>query len=369
MSQTRECPPKRLTAYSSLKCVRPFCFEARQNKLQIRGEGRSLKDFYGLQVEIPVRRLPVLNFGFILSSFSFMISSYFYLRRKKDAIIYTIDMDNFSFVFLRFLGLPYFSEIHGAKKKAFFWEVFLKKISGSIVINNNIKKSLMGTFGLASKKIMVKPNGIDLEMFSGTITKEEARKKLDLPPDKKIAIYVGREVSWKGMGILLEAQKFLTDETIYIISDRPYQEIPYWLRAADLCIVIGTKKNEYSYLHTSPMKLFEYMASGRPILAADTPANREIVSENEAYFYEPDDPKDLADKISKIIFGVYEKDMTDFWAQKIWAINGFVRENILGDKKALDVGCGPRKLPGATGMDIAKVPGVDDVKDAKKTPC
>ncbi|KKR04494.1 MAG: group 1 glycosyl transferase [Candidatus Peregrinibacteria bacterium GW2011_GWC2_39_14] len=315
-----------------------------------RGEGRSLKDFYGLQVEIPVRRLPVLNFGFILSSFSFMISSYFYLRRKKDAIIYTIDMDNFSFVFLRFLGLPYFSEIHGAKKKAFFWEVFLKKISGSIVINNNIKKSLMGTFGLASKKIMVKPNGIDLEMFSGTITKEEARKKLDLPPDKKIAIYVGREVSWKGMGILLEAQKFLTDETIYIISDRPYQEIPYWLRAADLCIVIGTKKNEYSYLHTSPMKLFEYMASGRPILAADTPANREIVSENEAYFYEPDNPKDLADKISKIMTNLLDSKLkvdnarakveNYTWSKRAKEILEFIRngQHSVSDISSLGVG-------------------------------
>ncbi len=266
-----------------------------------RGEGGSLKDFYGLKVEIPVRRLPVLNFGFVFSSFSFMFAYFFYLRDKKNAIIYTIDMDNFSFVFLRFLGLPYFSEIHDAKRKTFFWEVFLKKISGAIVINNNIKKSLMGTFGLASENILVKPNGIDLEMFSGKITKEEARKKLDLPPDKKIAIYVGREVSWKGMEILSEAQNFLQPSTIKVVSDRPYQEIPYWLRAADLCIVLGTKKNEYSYMHTSPMKLFEYMASERPILAADTPANREIVSENEAYFYEPDNPKDLADKINKIM--------------------------------------------------------------------
>ncbi|OGF93739.1 hypothetical protein A3G54_04275 [Candidatus Giovannonibacteria bacterium RIFCSPLOWO2_12_FULL_44_15] len=63
-----------------------------------------------------------------------------------------------------------------------------------------------------------------------------------------------------------------------------------------------------------------------------------------------------------------KKDMTDFLAQKIWTPRGFVKENILGDKKALDVGCGPRKLPGATGMDIAKFPGVDIAHDANKTP-
>jgi len=60
--------------------------------------------------------------------------------------------------------------------------------------------------------------------------------------------------------------------------------------------------------------------------------------------------------------------MTDLLAQKIWAMNGFVRENILGDKKALDVGCGQRKLPGATGMDKSKISGVNIVHDVNKTP-
>lgn len=269
--------------------------------LPARGKASSLKEFYGLKIEIPVRRIPVLNLGFILSSLSFMLSYFMYLLGKKNALVYTIDMDNFSFVSLRLLGLPYFSEIHGAKNKNFIWSIFLKKISGGIVINKNIKESLLKTFGLAREKIIVQPNGIDLEMFSDKISKEEARAKLNLPPDKKIAIYVGRRTWWKGMEILAEAEKLLAPGTICVVENRPYREIPLWIRAADLCLVLGTKKNEYSYLHTSPMKLFEYMASGRPILAADTPANREIVSENEAYFYEPDNPKDLADKIEYIL--------------------------------------------------------------------
>ena len=265
------------------------------------GSAKSLKEFYGLKVEIPVKKLPVLNLGFAISSLSFMFSYFFYLLSKKNSLIYTIDMDNFSFVPLRFLGFSYFSEIHDAKRKTFFWKVFLKKISGAIVINNNIKKSLIERFGLSSEKILVEPNGIDLEMFSDKISKREARAKLNLPPDKKIALYVGRRTWWKGMEILSEAEKLLPSETIYVVENRPYSEIPLWNAVADVCIVLGTKKHEYSYFHTSPMKLFEYMASGRPILAADTPANREIVSESEAYFYEPDNPKDLADKIKQIM--------------------------------------------------------------------
>ena len=60
--------------------------------------------------------------------------------------------------------------------------------------------------------------------------------------------------------------------------------------------------------------------------------------------------------------------MTEFFAEKIYTPSGFQRQNILEGKKALDVGCGARKLPGAAGMDIRKEPGVDIVHDANKTP-
>ena len=265
-----------------------------------KGQGGSLKEFYGLKVEIPVKRLPVLNLGFLLSSISFMLSYYFYLWRKKDVIVYTIDMDNFSFLPIRFLGLPYFVELHNTKSSA-LWNFFLRKARGTAVINNNVKNGLIKNFGIPESKIIVKPNGIDLEMFSGEISKGEARKRLGIIPDKKMAVYVGRETYWKGMEILDDVKKFYLPDIVRIIDDRPFREIPYWLAAADLLLVLGTKKNEYSYMYTSPMKIFEYMTSGRPILAADTPANREILSENEAYFYEPDDAKDLADKIKHLL--------------------------------------------------------------------
>lgn len=60
--------------------------------------------------------------------------------------------------------------------------------------------------------------------------------------------------------------------------------------------------------------------------------------------------------------------MTDLWTPKIYTKKGFVRENILDGKKALDVGCGGKKLPGATGMDVRKLSGVDIVHDANVFP-
>ncbi|HBT81649.1 hypothetical protein A2757_00620 [Candidatus Giovannonibacteria bacterium RIFCSPHIGHO2_01_FULL_48_47] len=60
--------------------------------------------------------------------------------------------------------------------------------------------------------------------------------------------------------------------------------------------------------------------------------------------------------------------MTEFWVKKIYTPSGFSKINILGNKKALDVGCGGRKLPGAIGMDVRQEAGVDIVHDANKTP-
>jgi SAM-dependent methyltransferase len=60
--------------------------------------------------------------------------------------------------------------------------------------------------------------------------------------------------------------------------------------------------------------------------------------------------------------------MQDLWAQKIYTREGFVSKPFLEGAKALDVGCGGRKLPGSAGMDILALPGVDIVHDVDVTP-
>jgi SAM-dependent methyltransferase len=56
------------------------------------------------------------------------------------------------------------------------------------------------------------------------------------------------------------------------------------------------------------------------------------------------------------------------WTQKIYTLSGMIRASIFGGKKVLDVGCGQRKLPGATGMDILANSAADTVHDMNKTP-
>lgn len=58
----------------------------------------------------------------------------------------------------------------------------------------------------------------------------------------------------------------------------------------------------------------------------------------------------------------------ELWAPRIYTTNGFVRENIVGTIRAVDLGCGARKLPGAHGVDSLALPGVDTVHNLSVFP-
>jgi glycosyltransferase involved in cell wall biosynthesis len=294
----------------------------------------TIQAFYGLRIHIKVVTLPALDLytkgriGYFLSSLSFMISYSLYIfwkRIKREKMtLYTVDLDNFSSSALALLGVPYFSEMHGAKPATFSTRLLFRHASGIISINSIIKKELSQTFSLAEHLVIVEPNGVDSAQFSNKYDKKQAREILSLPPDVKIALYSGKFFAWKGLGIFLEAAKQLKpDILIYFVGgtkeefievtkadpasipqhfifvgQKPYSEMNAWIAAADVLVVLGTKQDTQSFYYTSPMKLFEYLTSHRPIVASRTPAIKEIVSDDEVIFYEPDNAHDLAEKIT-----------------------------------------------------------------------
>ena len=85
---------------------------------------------------------------------------------------------------------------------------------------------------------------------------------------------------------------------VRFLGFRPYRELADNQAAADVLILPNTGKDEISALFTSPLKLFTYMASGRPIVASDLPSIREVLDESCAYFVPPDDAQALARAIA-----------------------------------------------------------------------
>ena len=326
-------PHKKAYAIQIAKMCEAFVEEGVDLELIIprqNGATSDIKEYYNLRVPISVKRLHALNFyasskwGYFLSSSIFIISYSLYFLSKiirgEKGIIYTIDMDTFSFVFLPYFGMPCFLETHGGKAGNFLNKIFFKRAKGVIAINNIIKKQIDKTVNFPENKILVWPNGIDLNLFR-EISKEEARKKLTLPKEGKIVMYSGRFYGWKGLEVLVDAvDKLPVDVSVYIVGgtkeefmaitkkgklpdnliffgEKHYVDIPLWLSAADSLLVLGTKYDTQSYMYTSPMKVFEYLAMKRQIVASKTPAICDIVSDEHVIFYEPDNAADLARKM------------------------------------------------------------------------
>jgi glycosyltransferase involved in cell wall biosynthesis len=93
----------------------------------------------------------------------------------------------------------------------------------------------------------------------------------------------------------------LTDQMMRFEDHRPATEVPLWIRACDV-VTIPWPWTEFSAFFTSPLKMFEYMAAGVPILATDLPALREILRHGEnAWLVKPGDPRALSDGMALLL--------------------------------------------------------------------
>ena len=267
------------------------------------------------------------GFFFLLRSFSFSFFALIYflclkMRGKlKDAVFFS--HDHIPLFFLSFLGLPFVLDIHDFPSKNIFYRRVMKKALGFAVQTKWKVAELGKRFNILPEKIVYWPNGVEIKDFDIGIGAGEAKRRLGLPADKRIVLYTGHFFSWKGVDTLALASQYLDDDTlvyfvggspedakkfetfiqrkklykIRLISFQPHYQIPIWLKAADVLVLPNTAKEDISLYYTSPMKIFEYMAANRPIVASATPALKQIVSREEVFFYEPDDVASLAEAV------------------------------------------------------------------------
>jgi glycosyltransferase involved in cell wall biosynthesis len=78
----------------------------------------------------------------------------------------------------------------------------------------------------------------------------------------------------------------------------PYTQLPEWIGRADVCLGIFGASGKAS--RVIPNKVFQILASGKPLITRDSPAIRELLSPDASgiYLVPPDDPEALAGSIS-----------------------------------------------------------------------
>lgn len=265
--------------------------------------------------------LEIPRLGFWIQSLSFNLFSFFYLLFKQADIFYS--RDSFSLYCISFFKENLVCEAHTVPKSFFLHKRVFKKARAIVVVTEKIKEELVKK-GISENKVLVAQDGVDLDDFNIEVSKAEARKKLNLPLDKKIVLYAGLFDKWKGYLTLLEASKFFekgvklvmiggTEKqveklrkeypNVIFLGYLPYTRLPLNQKAADVLILPNSGREKVSKYWTSPLKLFSYMASGRPIVASDLPSLREVLNENNAYLVKPDSPEKLAQGVKRVLEG------------------------------------------------------------------
>lgn len=280
--------------------------------------------YYNIQGKFKITTIPSFDFvklgriGFLIQSISFSLSVLFYLIFKKADIIYS--RDEILIFLLSFFRKKLFWEAHMNRYNHIIRRI-LVKCGGIITITEGLKNFYISK-GAVSDKIAVAPDGIDLSDFPNNFDKNSVRKELGLPLDKKIALYVGRLDGWKGTETLFSASKLLPPSIqvviiggeskqvsclkikypeVMFLGFLPYRDLSKNQSVADVLILPNTGKDEISVKFTSPLKLFAYMTSGRPIISSDLPSLREVLNEENACFFEADNPKSLTSAITSIL--------------------------------------------------------------------
>ncbi len=289
----------------------------------------SVKDdpfvYYGVKRNFTIKKLPTLDlifadkllgrFPFWLATTTFLLAAKIYLAGKEYDALYSREQRAGRFF------RNYHLEIHRlpAKIKSGHKKIW-RQAKTLVTINNYLKEKLIDE-GVKADKILVAPDGVDLAKFDIALTKQEARARLELPEDKKIVLYAGHLYAWKGADILAQAarelgqdiltvfvggleedvkkfqEKYGDEENILILGKKPHSQIPLYLKAADVLVLPNSAQEEISKFYTSPMKLFEYMAADRPIVASDLPSIREILNEENAVLVVADKSAELAETI------------------------------------------------------------------------
>jgi glycosyltransferase involved in cell wall biosynthesis len=286
-----------------------------------------------------------------LKQLFFLFKSRKIVKKFQSDIIYTRDIA--VAWFFKKIGFKTVYEIH----KPFITKIgnmIFKKICKEIkiiAISQALKDFIVNQYNLNPDMILVAHDGVDLKNFDILENKEQLKEKyFGEIKDKFIVLYTGSQEKGKGVEIIIDAASKLKDLAFVVIGSQEdkqegnlifkkridQKEIPGYLKAADLLVLPMNKELSYS-AYSSPLKLFEYMASGIPILASKIGAIREVLDEKNSFLFDLDKRGDFEEKVlyaknnkleaQERAKGALENVKNYTWGERVGNILDFFNEN------------------------------------------
>jgi glycosyltransferase involved in cell wall biosynthesis len=265
-------------------------------------------------------------------------------RRKYDLVYARAALNGFNAYLVASLArLPCVIEVNGLMRTeikvgwvgwwrkaagyimSWFEDMSFRRCRHLIAVTPEIKEALIAGLGLEPGKITVIPNGANIDLFKPMDSKL-AKKRLGLTELSRLIVFVGHLIAWQGVEYLIRSiprvVRDCPDATVLIvgeglikerlvklaeqigISDRviftgmiPYDKVPLYINACDVCAAPKLPLG----IGYSPLKLYEYMACGKPVVATRTSGFEILEQNNAGLLVNPQNSEELGNAILKLL--------------------------------------------------------------------
>ncbi len=238
----------------------------------------------------------------------------------------------------RRLGLPVFLEVNSPysyQKQTFDEKLIFKNLSRLferkicqnatrvITVSTPLKNFLI-SIGVPAEQIVVMPNGADPEVFHTGVDDGEVRRELGV--GEKIVIgFTGILRPWHGLEMLIQSFEEIVRERedvhLLIVGDGPIRaEVASEIKRKRLdgkVTITGRQSHDKvgrfvaamdiavsprATFYASPMKILEYMAMGKAIIAPDMENIRDILRHRkDGFLFQPEDAEALTKGLRELV--------------------------------------------------------------------
>ncbi len=333
---TSAIPSSTANSIQVMKVCQAFSQNGHTVTLIVPGSGAvdwpEMQSRYGLSVSFNITRIRSIRH---FKRFDFIF------RALQSCLLQKVDL-----VYTRMLWVAYFSqklklpvilELHDLPAGRFGKSLlnrFVRSRSNKriVSITHALVERIESRFEmlLPKNELIVAPDGVDLERYQFLISASVAREKLGLS-EKLTAVYTGGFYRGRGLEMLFKLASHFPQVNFVWVGGKPEavkdwndqiqaaaitniqltgfvdnQVLPLYQAAADVLLmpfgktVAGSSGGNTADV-CSPMKMFEYMAAGRAIVTSDLPVLREVLNDQNAVFYEPENFDDLKSKFAELI--------------------------------------------------------------------
>lgn len=295
---------------------------------------KSAFTYYGVKENFDIHVVPSIHMmrlvrflggaAHVLQGFVFALKLIISRVLPKTTIIYSRDPE-----VLFCFGLAGYTTVYNAHSwttRSSVRKFLLRRVTGVVCNSEGTGEAVRRNLGVPVEVIH---HGVDPNPYVGA-DKHVLRTELGLPTDTFIALYTGHLYPWKGSEVLFAAARELgagvqivvvggeehtvtqyqkrareagVDDRITYLGHQAKEYIPKYLAAADVLVLPNSAITTESVEYTAPLKLFEYLAAGVPIIASDVPSIRRLLPDTCCMFVAPDDPMALRNAITDLATG------------------------------------------------------------------